>query len=138
VFGNSGVARGSGWQHLGAYVNLGAFYLCGIPVAAVLGFLTKLRGKGLWIGIQIGSFVQTVMLSIITSCINWEVQVYPSLLSHDAFVLCLVEDSQSLCLDAKTLEVGKQRRKFGIFDNHYDPKCLLDPILVNKNHLSHF
>ncbi|GMY18483.1 protein DETOXIFICATION 12-like [Fagus crenata] len=70
----AGVARGSGWQHLGAYVNLGAFYLCGIPVAAVLGFLTKLRGKGLWIGIQIGSFVQTVMLSIITSCTNWEIQ----------------------------------------------------------------
>ncbi|KAK2635312.1 hypothetical protein Ddye_030104 [Dipteronia dyeriana] len=31
----SGVARGSGWQDLGAYLNLGAYYLCGIPVAAV-------------------------------------------------------------------------------------------------------
>ncbi|XP_075636245.1 protein DETOXIFICATION 12-like isoform X1 [Castanea sativa] len=70
----SGVARGCGWQHIGAYVNLGAFYLCGIPVAAVLGFMTNLRGRGLWIGIQTGAFVQTVMLSIITSCINWEKQ----------------------------------------------------------------
>ncbi|KAK4608569.1 hypothetical protein RGQ29_002109 [Quercus rubra] len=70
----SGVARGCGWQHIGAYVNLGAFYLCGIPVAAVLGFMTNLRGRGLWIGIQTGAFVQTVMLSIITSCTNWEKQ----------------------------------------------------------------
>ncbi|KAK1353816.1 hypothetical protein POM88_052181 [Heracleum sosnowskyi] len=35
----SGVARGTGWQRLGAYVNLGSYYLVGIPVALVLGFL---------------------------------------------------------------------------------------------------
>ncbi|KAB1205629.1 MATE efflux family protein 5 [Morella rubra] len=70
----SGIARGSGWQHIGAYVNLGAFYLCGIPVAAILGFWTPLRGRGLWIGIQIGAFVQTLLLSIVTSCTNWEKQ----------------------------------------------------------------
>ncbi|KAI8527766.1 hypothetical protein RHMOL_Rhmol12G0100100 [Rhododendron molle] len=34
----SGVARGCGWQHIGAYVNLGAFYLVGIPMAATLAF----------------------------------------------------------------------------------------------------
>uniref|UniRef100_A0A2N9IQ37 Protein DETOXIFICATION n=1 Tax=Fagus sylvatica TaxID=28930 RepID=A0A2N9IQ37_FAGSY len=70
----SGVARGTGWQHIGAYVNLGAYYLCGIPVAVVLGFLTNLRGKGLWIGIQTGVAIQTIMLSIIISCTNWEKQ----------------------------------------------------------------
>ncbi|WCJ33246.1 MATE efflux family protein [Euphorbia peplus] len=70
----SGVARGCGWQHIGAYVNLGAFYLCGIPVAALLGFWVNLRGIGLWIGIQVGAFVQTVLLSLVTSRINWEKQ----------------------------------------------------------------
>ncbi|KAI4313854.1 hypothetical protein L6164_026801 [Bauhinia variegata] len=70
----SGIARGCGWQHLGAYINLGAFYLCGIPVAAALGFWAQMRGKGLWIGVQVGSFVQTLLLSIITSCTNWEEQ----------------------------------------------------------------
>ncbi|KAL7001062.1 Protein DETOXIFICATION 12 [Sarracenia purpurea var. burkii] len=70
----SGVARGCGWQHIGAYVNLGAFYLCGIPIAAILAFWVELRGKGLWIGIQAGAFVQTVLLFIITSCTNWEKQ----------------------------------------------------------------
>ncbi|KAK7269827.1 hypothetical protein RIF29_22584 [Crotalaria pallida] len=71
----TGIARGCGWQHLGVYVNLGAFYLCGIPVAAALAFWVRLRGKGLWIGIQIGSIVQNVVLSVITSRINWEQQV---------------------------------------------------------------
>ncbi|KAK7390914.1 hypothetical protein VNO78_19106 [Psophocarpus tetragonolobus] len=70
----TGVARGCGWQDMGVYVNLGAFYLCGIPVAALLAFLAKMRGKGLWIGAQIGAFVQCVLLSIVTSCINWEQQ----------------------------------------------------------------
>ncbi|XP_058194555.1 protein DETOXIFICATION 12-like isoform X3 [Rhododendron vialii] len=70
----SGVARGCGWQHIGAYVNLGAFYLVGIPMAATLAFWVQLRGKGLWIGIQAGAIVQTILLSIITSCTNWEMQ----------------------------------------------------------------
>ncbi|KAG5521663.1 hypothetical protein RHGRI_034028 [Rhododendron griersonianum] len=70
----SGVARGCGWQHIGAYVNLGAFYLVGIPMAATLAFWVQLRGKGLWIGIQAGAIVQTILLSIITSCTNWEKQ----------------------------------------------------------------
>ncbi|XP_047152739.1 protein DETOXIFICATION 14-like [Vigna umbellata] len=70
----SGIARGCGWQHLGAYINLGAYYVFGIPTAAILGFWLKLGGKGLWIGIITGAFCQTVMLSLITTCTNWEEQ----------------------------------------------------------------
>ncbi|RZB43576.1 protein DETOXIFICATION 12-like [Glycine soja] len=70
----SGIARGCGWQHIGAYVNLGAYYVVGIPMAAILGFWLQLRGKGLWIGILTGAFCQTIMLSLITSCTNWEKQ----------------------------------------------------------------
>ncbi|XP_040861913.1 protein DETOXIFICATION 13 isoform X4 [Glycine max] len=71
----SGIARGCGWQHRGAYVNLDAYYVVGIPIAAILGFCLQLRGKGLWIGILTGAFCQTVMVSLITSCTNWEKQV---------------------------------------------------------------
>ncbi|XP_040375134.1 protein DETOXIFICATION 12 isoform X3 [Rosa chinensis] len=72
----TGIARGCGWQHIGAYINLGAFYLCGIPVAAILAFWLELRGRGLWIGIQVGSLVQTITLSFVTSSTNWEMQVW--------------------------------------------------------------
>ncbi|KAL3510663.1 hypothetical protein ACH5RR_030064 [Cinchona calisaya] len=68
----SGVARGCGWQHIGAYVNLASFYLVGIPIALTLGFVVKLRGKGLWIGILSGGATQSLLLSIVTICTNWE------------------------------------------------------------------
>ncbi|KAK9951195.1 hypothetical protein M0R45_006652 [Rubus argutus] len=70
----SGVAKGSGWQHIGAYVNLGAFYLVGLPVAVVLGFPLHFRGKGLWIGIVVGSAVQSTLLAFITGFTNWTKQ----------------------------------------------------------------
>ncbi|KAM0855655.1 hypothetical protein ACQ4PT_049628 [Festuca glaucescens] len=68
----SGIARGCGWQHLGAYVNLGSFYLFGIPMSLLLGFVLKLGGKGLWMGISCGSIVQFLLLAFITFFSNWQ------------------------------------------------------------------
>ncbi|CAK9138556.1 unnamed protein product [Ilex paraguariensis] len=70
-----GIAKGCGWQHIGAYVNLGAFYLVGIPVAVVLGFVLSFKAKGLWIGIVIGSTIQSTILSLITGFTDWQKQV---------------------------------------------------------------
>ncbi|KAH7847697.1 hypothetical protein Vadar_029189 [Vaccinium darrowii] len=70
----SGIARGSGWQHIGAYVNFGAYYLVGIPLAIVLGFVQNLRGKGIWGGIVTGSTVQAIVLTSATCLINWQEQ----------------------------------------------------------------
>ncbi|KAH9739213.1 protein DETOXIFICATION [Citrus sinensis] len=70
----SGVAKGCGWQHIGVYINLGAFYLVGLPVGAALGFVAHLRGKGLWIGIVAGSVVQSTLLSLATTFTNWKKQ----------------------------------------------------------------
>jgi len=39
-----GVARGCGWQKIGACVNLGAYYLIGIPAAFCFAFLYHLGG----------------------------------------------------------------------------------------------
>ncbi|KAG5387119.1 hypothetical protein IGI04_038589 [Brassica rapa subsp. trilocularis] len=70
----SGIARGCGWQHIGAYINLGSFYLWGIPFAATLAFWVNLKGVGLWVGIQTGSLLQTFLLALVTGCTNWENQ----------------------------------------------------------------
>ncbi|XP_019083288.1 PREDICTED: protein DETOXIFICATION 14-like isoform X2 [Camelina sativa] len=68
----SGVARGAGRQDRGAYVNLAAYYLCGTPTAIILAFGFKMRGRGLWIGITVGSFVQAFLLVLIVIFTNWE------------------------------------------------------------------
>lgn len=37
-----GVAIGSGWQAIVAYVNVGAYYIIGLPIGCVLAFKTNL------------------------------------------------------------------------------------------------
>ena len=65
----SGVAKGSGWQDIGAYVNLGAYYLVGVSVGVVLAFVVRLKGRVLW------TTVQAYLLALKTSFANWEKQV---------------------------------------------------------------
>ncbi|GER47312.1 MATE efflux family protein [Striga asiatica] len=68
----SGIARGSGWQHIGACVNLGAYYLVGIPVSLLLGFILHLKGEGLWSGLIVGAGVQSILLGIVTHLTDLE------------------------------------------------------------------
>lgn len=70
----SGIARGCGWQRAGAFVNLGAYYIVGLPIAILLGFPLHLHGKGLWMGIFCGVSAQTVLLLILTVRTDWEKQ----------------------------------------------------------------
>ncbi|KAG9157786.1 hypothetical protein Leryth_024310 [Lithospermum erythrorhizon] len=70
----SGVARGSGWQHIGAYINFGSYYVVALPVAATLGFGLHLGGIGLWVGLNAGSVVQSTLLSLITGFTDWQKQ----------------------------------------------------------------
>ncbi|KAF5938029.1 hypothetical protein HYC85_025535 [Camellia sinensis] len=60
----SGVAVGAGWQSIVAYVNIACYYLVGVPV-----------GVGVWIGMLFGTFVQTIVLIIITYKTDWDKQV---------------------------------------------------------------
>ncbi|XP_038685585.1 protein DETOXIFICATION 16-like [Tripterygium wilfordii] len=68
----SGTARGCGWQKIGAAVNLGAYYLVGLPCAITLTFVFHSGGKGLWMGIIFGSSLQAVVLLLLTMHTNWE------------------------------------------------------------------
>lgn len=68
----SGTARGCGWQKIGAFVNLGSYYLVGIPCAILLAFVFHIGGKGLWLGIICALIVQVLSLLIVTLRTNWE------------------------------------------------------------------
>ncbi|KAL0701663.1 hypothetical protein Bca4012_057785 [Brassica carinata] len=68
----SGVARGCGWQKIGAFVNLGSYYLVGVPLGLVLGFHFHIGGRGLWLGIVTALAVQVLCLSLVTIFTNWD------------------------------------------------------------------
>ncbi|XP_062158525.1 protein DETOXIFICATION 16-like [Alnus glutinosa] len=70
----SGTARGCGWQKIGAYINLGSYYLVGIPAAVLLAFVFKIGGKGLWLGIICALVVQVLSLLTVTIRTNWQQQ----------------------------------------------------------------
>ncbi|KAL8251678.1 hypothetical protein R6Q59_035371 [Mikania micrantha] len=70
----SGVVRGCGSQKIGAYINLGAYYLVGIPSAVLLAFVLHVGGKGLWLGIIPALVVQGILLLSLTIHTNWDAQ----------------------------------------------------------------
>lgn len=68
----SGVAIGSGWQALVAYINIGSYYIVGVPLGFLLGWLLHFGIKGLWAGMICGTVVQTLVLSVVTMKCEWE------------------------------------------------------------------
>ncbi|KAK6938107.1 Multi antimicrobial extrusion protein [Dillenia turbinata] len=68
----SGVAVGCGWQSLVAFVNLGCYYIVGLPLGILLGWLLQFGIKGLWAGMIGGTVVQTLILIIFTVRFQWD------------------------------------------------------------------
>ncbi|XP_047327822.1 protein DETOXIFICATION 27-like [Impatiens glandulifera] len=69
----SGVAVGSGWQSYVAYINLGCYYIIGVPFGYLLGWVFNYGVMGIWAGMIFGgTAVQTLVLSIITIRCDWD------------------------------------------------------------------
>ncbi|KAL1553901.1 protein DETOXIFICATION 21-like isoform X2 [Salvia divinorum] len=71
----SGVANGAGQQGIVAYVNLASYYLIGLPLGVILGYVLKLQVEGVWIGIIMGTAVQTGILVWMTCNADWDKQI---------------------------------------------------------------
>ncbi|VFQ67475.1 unnamed protein product [Cuscuta campestris] len=74
----SGVAVGAGLQGTVAIINLCCFYLIGIPIGAVLGYVAHLQVKGIWIGMICGVITQTLALCFMMWRTNWDEEVSKS------------------------------------------------------------
>ncbi|RZC78107.1 hypothetical protein C5167_002287 [Papaver somniferum] len=81
----SGMAIGAGWQAVVAYVNSISYYLIGLPVGVFMGFKLDWGLEGLWIGLQIGMGLQTIVLLIMFWRADWdkEVQLSKDRVSED-------------------------------------------------------
>ncbi|KAK4571512.1 hypothetical protein RGQ29_030086 [Quercus rubra] len=71
----SGVAVGGGWQALVAYINLGCYYIFGLPFGYLLGYKANLGVMGLWGGMISGTALQTLLLLIVLYKTNWNKEV---------------------------------------------------------------
>ncbi|CAN1326808.1 Protein DETOXIFICATION 40 [Linum perenne] len=71
----SGVAVGCGWQAFVAYVNVGCYYLIGLPLGCILGFKLHMGVKGIWTGMTGGVLIQTLILLWVTCRTNWNDEV---------------------------------------------------------------
>ncbi|KAH6758953.1 MATE efflux family protein [Perilla frutescens var. frutescens] len=68
----SGVAVGAGWQSVVAYINIGCYYIVGLPLGIILGFIFDFGSVGIWGGMIGGICLQTLILIGITAGRNWE------------------------------------------------------------------
>ncbi|KAK3123694.1 hypothetical protein QOZ80_8AG0634680 [Eleusine coracana subsp. coracana] len=68
----SGVAVGSGWQAVVAYVNVGSYYLVGVPLGVLLGWPLRFGVGGIWSGLIGGTAVQTLILAYLTARCDWD------------------------------------------------------------------
>lgn len=71
----TGVAVGCGWQAFVAYVNVGCYYVVGIPLGSVLGFYFNFGAKGIWLGMIGGTVMQTFILLWVTFRTDWNKEV---------------------------------------------------------------
>ncbi|CAH9079261.1 unnamed protein product [Cuscuta epithymum] len=89
----SGVAIGAGLQSTVAVINLCCFYLIGIPVGALLGYVAHLEVKGIWTGMICGVVSVSVALLYMTWRTNWDNEVAKAKQRLDKFYLKIEENS---------------------------------------------
>lgn len=70
-----GVLRGSARPTIGANINLGSFYLVGMPVAMLLGFVVKMGFAGLWMGLLAAQATCALLMIYVLYKTNWTCEV---------------------------------------------------------------
>ncbi|XP_028113831.1 protein DETOXIFICATION 30-like isoform X1 [Camellia sinensis] len=72
----SGAAIGAGWQAYVAYVNLGCYYLFGVPLGLVLAYDFNMDVIGIWYGMVSGLCLQTCFLLWMIYRTNWNKEAF--------------------------------------------------------------
>ncbi|KAJ4766815.1 Protein DETOXIFICATION [Rhynchospora pubera] len=70
-----GVLRGSARPTVGANINLGSFYLVGMPVAVLLGFPAKMGFTGLWFGLLAAQATCATLMGYAVAMTDWLAEV---------------------------------------------------------------
>lgn len=84
-----GVLRGSARPTIGANINLGSFYLVGMPVAIFFGFVMKMGFVGLWVGLLAAQCCCAVLMIYVLCATDW--------ISEAERAVNLTKSSSSFC-----------------------------------------
>ncbi|KAL1342548.1 hypothetical protein HN51_029089 [Arachis hypogaea] len=69
-----GVLRGTARPKVGAHINLGCFYLVGMPVAIWLAFFAAFDFQGLWLGLLAAQASCALTMLLVLYATDWEFQ----------------------------------------------------------------
>nr|GEX41740.1 protein DETOXIFICATION 40-like [Tanacetum cinerariifolium] len=69
------VVVGCRCQTFVAYVNIGCYYVVGVPLGVLLAFKVNLGAKGIWSGLIGGMTLQTAILLWVTFRTDWNKDV---------------------------------------------------------------
>ncbi|KAG5522071.1 hypothetical protein RHGRI_034320 [Rhododendron griersonianum] len=73
-----GVAIGAGWQAYVAYVNLGCYYLVGIPLCLLMAFKFNMGLQGIWWGVMAGLLLEICIIIWMICRTNWNNEMLSS------------------------------------------------------------
>ncbi|KAA8539876.1 hypothetical protein F0562_026568 [Nyssa sinensis] len=88
-----GVLRGTARPKVGANINLGCFYLVGMPVAVGLGFFAGFDFEGLWLGLLAAQASCVVTMLLVLCLTDWEFQ---ALRAKELTGSVVVDDSEEI------------------------------------------
>ncbi|XP_041006686.1 protein DETOXIFICATION 49-like [Juglans microcarpa x Juglans regia] len=88
-----GVLRGTARPKVGANINLGCFYLVGMPVALGLAFYAGLDFPGLWLGLLAAQGSCAASMLVVLSLTDWELEAKRS---KELTGAVLVDDSHEV------------------------------------------
>ncbi|CAN1289733.1 Protein DETOXIFICATION 48 [Linum perenne] len=113
-----GVLRGSARPTVGANINLGSFYLVGMPVAVGLGFGSGMGFVGLWFGLLAAQASCALLMLVVLWRTDWMVEIERSrdlTKSSDIVPVLLPVSSGNKKMKE---EEGESTSKKNIRDNH--------------------
>ncbi|CAI9756303.1 unnamed protein product [Fraxinus pennsylvanica] len=72
----TGVAIGAGWQVPVAFINVGCYFLIGVPLGVLMAYKFKMDIEGLWYGMLLGLCLQSCLLLWMMCVTDWNKEAY--------------------------------------------------------------
>ncbi len=131
----SGAVVGSGWQHVGAVMNVLCFWIVGIPLAVSMALAVRLGALGYLMGLAIATILLACSYTVVVSVMNWKKRSEIAL-KMAAFHLgeknCQTSDSSS-SKDVNNHEQTVSKISAGIPNSHNKWNCENETDLDQNN-----